>query len=62
MLLRLEVEITLLEKELDMLDREDDANEDMWYRIASTADNEDLDPRQRHLLDKIRVKIKEYGV
>lgn len=60
-LLQLEVEITLLEEDLDRLDKEDDANDEMRYRLGKTKQEEGWDATQQKLREKIRVKLREYG-
>jgi hypothetical protein len=60
-LLQMEVEITQLENALDKLDKEDDADPNMWYRLSNTEHDEDWDPRQKELFDQLLTKLKEYG-
>ncbi len=60
-LLRLEVEITLLEEALDKLDSEDDGNDKMRYRLGHTKHKEGWSTTQLELLDQIRDKLSEYG-
>ena len=61
-LLQLEVEISQLAKDLDKLDKEDDADPNMWYRLSNTEDDKDWDPRQRDLINELRGKINAYGM
>jgi hypothetical protein len=61
-LLELEVEVSQLEKVLDKQDKEDDADDKMWYRISNTTDDTGADPPQRELLARVRAKLKEYGM
>lgn len=60
-LLQLEVEITLLEEELDRLDKEDDANDKLRYRLGKTKHEEGWDATQQKLRKNIRAKLREYG-
>lgn len=61
-LLHLQAEITAIEKELDELDKADSENPDMHYRLRRNEWYEGWDPRQKVLLDKLRVKLSEYGI
>jgi len=56
-----QVELTELEKALLELDKSDEANEHMRYRLKSTYHHEDCDMEQKNLLQQLRDKQKEYG-
>ncbi|KAE9365460.1 hypothetical protein N431DRAFT_353909, partial [Stipitochalara longipes BDJ] len=60
-LLMLQVEITKLESKLSELDRHDDASEATHYRLKSTRHEEGWDTAQNDLLEKLRMKVLDYG-
>jgi hypothetical protein len=61
LMLQLEVEITVLEEALDKLDKEDDANPEMRYRLGKTKHEEGWSTTQRDLIDQIGEKLNKYG-
>jgi hypothetical protein len=58
---QLQVEITELEKEMLDLDKADDANPSMRYRLKNTKHKRGWDMAQRNLLKQIKLRLKEYG-
>ena len=55
-----EIELEQLASKLDKLDREDDKNPAMRWRLKSVDFYEGCDPTQRDLLCEIEQKINEY--
>jgi len=60
-LTQLEVEITEIEKQLLELDRADEANPSMEYRLRKSKHKEGWDTAQRDLLREMQLKLKDYG-
>jgi hypothetical protein len=61
-LLELEVEITEMERALWDLDKADEANPDMTYRLRGMLPHEDgWDTGRIELMASLKEKIKEYG-
>jgi hypothetical protein len=60
-LLRLEVQITELEKDLYKLDKKDEIDPETGHRLRWTEHEEHWDAEQVQLLDKLTFKLKEYG-
>ena len=60
-LLRYQAEITELEKALEQLDKDDDANPDMRYRLQHTKHKSHWDTKRRDLEEEHRVKLLEFG-
>ena len=60
-LLHLEVQITVLEKELNDLDRRDSADPEREHRLRWTEHEEGWNTDKLELLDKLALKLKEYG-
>jgi hypothetical protein len=60
LLLHLQVEITIMEKELFELDKKDEANPAMEYRRRTTKHKEHWDSEQRELRKELTAKIMEY--
>ncbi|KAF4630545.1 hypothetical protein G7Y89_g7598 [Cudoniella acicularis] len=58
-LLHLTCEVTLLEKELDELDKADE-NTDTKWRLKRGEFYEGWDPKQKDLIEKLRVKLLQY--
>jgi hypothetical protein len=61
-LVHLQAEITALEKELDALDIHDSVTQGMLYRLRRNEWYEGWDPAQKDLLEKLRLKLSEYGL
>jgi hypothetical protein len=59
-LLHLSCEITALEKQLDELD-EADSKTSTKYRLRRNEHYEGWDPAQKELIDKLKLKLSEYG-
>jgi hypothetical protein len=60
MLVQLQVELTLLEEELDKMDKSDDGSE-FEYRLRSMEHKETWNQSRKELESKILVKLHEYG-
>jgi hypothetical protein len=60
-LLQLEVQITELEKDLFELDKKDNADPDMEYRLKTTEHEQGWNTEQLELFEKLKAKLKEYG-
>ncbi len=61
LLVHLQVEITVLEKELLELDKKDEANPAMQYRRRTTKHKEHWDSELRELRKELTAKLMEYG-
>lgn len=60
MLVQLQVELTLLEEELEKMDKCDDGSE-FEYRLRSMEHKETWNQSRKELENKILVKLHEYG-
>jgi hypothetical protein len=60
MLVQLQVELTLLEEELEKMDKSDDGSE-FEYRLRSMEHKETWNQSRKELESKILVKLHEYG-
>jgi len=60
-LLHLEAEITILERQLDLLDTHDAESPEFMYRLRSSEWDEGWNPAQKDLLDELKMKLLEYG-
>jgi hypothetical protein len=60
MLVQLQVELTLLEEELEKMDRSDDGSE-FEYRLRSMEHKETWNQSRKELESKILLKLHEYG-
>src|SRR5450432_803568 len=61
LIIHLQLELDALDKKLNKLDAEDDANDDLQYRVRMVKDNDKLDPAQKNLFNQIAPKLNEYG-
>ena len=60
-LLHLEAEITILERELDLLDTHDAESPDFKHRLRRSEWHEGWDSEQKNLLNELKMKLLEYG-
>lgn len=61
LLLHLQSELVVLQKKLDALDKGDDADAVMHWRLRGNEDFEGYNVEQEQLLNKIREKYLQYG-
>jgi len=60
-LLQLQAEITVLERKLDILDRQDDQT-GKCYRLKRCSWDPSWNANQKELLEELKQKIVEYGM